>query len=321
MNFSSAPPALDEFVLGCSQLGGLYRPMSDAEAQSVLERAWELGVRHFDTAPHYGTGLSERRLGRFLHGLPRDAFTVSTKVGRLLVDTDEDIDGLDNFYGGDRKRRVLDYSADGVRRSHEESLTRLGLDRVDTLYVHDPEGPGLEAAIRSGYEELHRLRAAGTVTHIGVGTNQTAALARFLRDTEVDQVMLAGRFTLLDRSGGDTLEECHRRGVRVVAAGVFNSGVLAAPGRHARFDYAEAPPELIARAKHYQSVCTRAGVSLRAAAIRFVLRHPAVTQVALGSRTPAHVSDNVAMLLTPVPAAIWSELDPGVTEPAHLGHQ
>ena len=300
---------LDQFVLGCSQLGGLYRAMSDAEAESVLEAAWNLGVRHFDTAPHYGAGLSERRLGRFLQQFPRDTFSVSTKVGRLLVDTDADVDGVDGFYGGDRKRRVLDYTARGFRQSLDESLERLGLDRVDTLYVHDPAGNDLDDAVHSGYAELNSLRAAGTVSHIGVGTNETEPLERFLMETEVDQVMLAGRFTLLDRSGATALEECQRRGVRVVAAGVFNSGLLAAPSASARFDYAEASPAMVELALRYEDACRRAGISLRAAAIQFVLRNPAVTQVALGSRTAQQVEDNLAMVQCHIPDEFWMELE------------
>jgi D-threo-aldose 1-dehydrogenase len=300
---------LDKLVLGCSQLGGLYRAMSDAEAQGVLEAAWNLGVRHFDTAPHYGAGLSERRLGRFLQQLPRDNFTVSTKVGRLLVDTQDDVEGVDGFYGGDSKRRVLDYTGPGFRRSLEESLQRLGLDRVDTLYVHDPEGVHLDDAIRSGYPELHSLRAAGTVSHIGIGTNETEPLMRFLADTDVDQVMLAGRYTLLDRSGTDALAECQRRGVRVVAAGVFNSGLLAAPRAKTHFDYEEASADLIERAMRYEDACQRAGIPMRAAAIQFVLRNPAVTQVALGSRTPEQVKDNVEMVLSEIPTEFWPGLE------------
>lgn len=308
MTNSSAPsarPSLDAFVLGCSQLGGLYKSMSDEEAQDLLETAWERGIRHFDTAPHYGSGLSERRLGRFLAQLPRDEFTVSTKVGRLLVETSDDVEGEYSFFGGDRRRRVLDYSADGVRRSLEESLARLGLDRIDTLYVHDPEGPHLREALESGFAGLRDLQHEGTVRHVGVGTTDVEAFARFVDESDMDVAMFAGRYTLLDRSGAAALDRCAIRGVCVVAAGVYNSGLLAAPRRDAHFDYGPAPDEMVEAAFRLQAHCAGQGIPLRAAAAQFVLRHPAVRQVAFGCRTPAQVRDNLTMLLHPIPEGFW----------------
>lgn len=299
---------LDRYVLGCSQLGGLYHVVDEADAQAVLQCAWEAGIRHFDTAPHYGAGLSERRLGRFLRQLPRDTFTVSTKVGRLLVDTDEDVEGGFGFFGGDKKRRVLDYSADGVRRSLEESLDRLGLDRVDTLYVHDPEGPWLDDAIDKGYPALHQLRTAGVVTHIGVGTMLVGPLLRFIRETDADQVMLAGRYTLLDRSGEEALAECHAKDVAVVAAGAYNSGLLADPRPDAPFDYGAASAELIERALWFKRRCAAARVPLRAAAIQFVLRNSAVMQVAIGSHNPRQLLDNLAMFQHPIDEEFWADI-------------
>jgi D-threo-aldose 1-dehydrogenase len=299
---------LSKYVFGCSQLGGLYRPMDDADAEAVLECAWESGIRHFDTAPHYGAGLSERRVGRFLRQFPRDSFTLSTKVGRLLVDSDEDVEGDCGFFGGDRKKRVLDYSADGVQRSLSDSLDRLGLDRVDTLYVHDPQGSRLDEAIGSGYPALHEMRRQGVVTHVGIGTNETGPLLRFVRETEADQVMLAGRYTMLDRSGEQALAECLARNVRVVAAGVYNSGLLADPRPGASFDYGDAPAELVTLALGYRQRCAEAGVSLRAAALQFVLRNSAVTQVAIGSRTPRQLLDNLAMFQHPIDEASWAAI-------------
>ena len=302
---------LDRYAFGCSQLGGLYKAMDEASAQAVLECAWEAGIRHFDTAPHYGAGLSERRLGRFLRQFPRDAFTVSTKVGRLLANTDDDVEGAYGFFGGDRKKRVLDYSADGVRRSLADSLYRLGLDRVDTLYVHDPEGPWLEEAVSKGYPALHELRAEGVVAHVGVGTNEVGPLLRFVRETDADQVMIAGRFTLLDRSGEQALAECQAKNVRVVAAGVYNSGLLADPRPGAPFDYDAAAPELIERALWFKRRCAAAQVPLRAAAIQFVLRNSAVAQVAIGSRTPRQLLDNLAMFQHPIDEEFWAFITPG----------
>lgn len=299
--------SMDRFVLGCSQLGGLYRPMSDRDSERVLEAAWEAGVRHFDTAPHYGAGLSERRLGRFLSQFSSDEFTVSTKVGRLLVDTADDVEGEFSFFGGDRKRRVLDYSAEGIHRSLEQSLSRMGLDRVDTLYVHDPEPPNLDTAIQSGYAALRDLQSAGVVRHIGVGTTAVTPFERFVQETGIDVAMFAGRYTLLDRTGLPALDTCARRGISVVAAGVYNSGLLAAPRRDATFDYSPASSTLVDKALSLKDHCDHARVPLRAAAVQFTLRHPAVTEVAFGCRSPEQVADNLAMLLHPIPEDFWSE--------------
>ncbi len=299
---------VDSFVLGCSQLGGLYRPMSDEDSEQVLRAAWEAGIRHFDTAPHYGAGLSERRLGKFLSQFPRSLFTVSTKVGRLLIDTDDDVEGDYSFFGGDRKRRVLDYSSEGMRRSLEDSLTRMSLDRVDTLYVHDPEGADLDMAIHSGYIALHELQSVGVVKHIGVGTTSVGPFKRFVEETEIDVAMLAGRYTLLDRTGLTALEECARRGISVVAAGVYNSGLLAAPRRGATFDYSQASSELVERALNLKQHCDQTGIPLRAAAVQFALRHRSITEVAFGCRSPEQVADNLKMLLHPIPENFWAEL-------------
>jgi D-threo-aldose 1-dehydrogenase len=298
----------EQFVLGCAQLGGLYRPLDDGTAQQTLEAAWEAGIRHFDTAPHYGAGLSERRVGAFLRQLPRGSYTLSTKVGRLLVDTDEDTEGVDGFYGADPKRRVLDYSGPGVRRSIEESLDRLGLDRIDTIFIHDPDDH-MDQAIGQAYPELHRMRAEGLLAHIGAGMNAVAPLIRLVRETEADTIMLAGRYTLLDREAEpDLLPLCAERRVSVVVAGVYNSGLLAAPQPGATYNYAEAPPELVAQALRLQEICAAHGVPLRAAAMQFALAPPAVTAVAVGCRTAEQVRDNLDMLTHPVPAQLWDDL-------------
>jgi D-threo-aldose 1-dehydrogenase len=298
----------DQFVLGGAQLGGLYRVTSDEEAWETLERAWDAGVRRFDTAPHYGAGLSERRLGSFLASKPRDEFVVSTKVGRLLVPTDEDTEGDAGFFGGDRNRRVLDYSADGVLRSVEESLGRLGLDRVDTLYVHDPDDH-VDQAVREAVPALVRLREEGVVRHVGAGMNFTEPLTRIVTETDADQIMLAGRYSLLDRSAeAELLPRCLERGVEVVAVGVYNSGLLADPVAGATYDYEEAPIELLERAREVQRLCAAYDVPLRAAALQFPLRHGAVTQVGVGCRGAAQVDDNLAMFTVDVPEELWGEL-------------
>jgi len=301
-------PVLDRFVLGGAQLGGLYRVTSDEEAWETLERAWDSGVRSFDTAPHYGAGLSERRLGAFLATKPRDEFVVSTKVGRLLVPTDEDTEGSEGFFGGDRNRRVLDYSADGVLRSVEASLGRLGLDRVDTLYVHDPDDQ-VDQAVAEAIPALVTLREEGVVDHVGAGMNFTEPLVRIVTETDADQIMLAGRYSLLDRSAeAELLPRCVERGVAVVAVGVYNSGLLADPVAGATYDYAEAPAELLERAREVQRVCAEYDVPLRAAALQFPLRHPAVTQVGVGCRGAAQVDDNLAMFTMDVPEELWQKL-------------
>ncbi|MEU4746825.1 aldo/keto reductase, partial [Actinosynnema sp. NPDC023658] len=252
MTTASSPSAVP-LILGGSTLGNLYRPMTDEQAHELVDAAWAAGVRHFDTAPHYGLGLSERRLGAALAGRPREEFTVSTKVGRLLV-PDPDGGGRpdpDGFAVPATHRRVWDFSADGVRRSLEESLGRLGLDRVDVVYLHDPDDHWDQAATE-GLPALLRLRDTGVVRSVGVGMNQWRMPARFVRETDVDVVMLAGRYTLLEQpAAAEFLPLCVERGVDVAVAGVFNSGLLA---RHdvpdsATYDYGPAPAELLARAR------------------------------------------------------------------------
>jgi D-threo-aldose 1-dehydrogenase len=306
---------LERFVLGCAPLGGLYAALDDDTAAAMLRAAWDLGVRHFDTAPHYGAGLSERRLGAFLREHPREEYTVSTKVGRLLVDIEEDsegdtddTEGAESFVGGDRKRRVRDYSRDGVLRSLEESLARLGLDRVDTVYVHDPDD-FVDEAVTQACPALVELREAGVVRHVGAGMNAVAPLLRIVRETAVDQVLVAGRYTLLDRSAGEELLPlCHGRGIRVVAGGVYNSGLLADPRPGARYDYAPADDATLGRALRLRELCEAHGVPLRAAAVQFPLGHPAVTAVAVGCRDAREVRDAVRMLGTPLPAALGRAL-------------
>lgn len=298
----------DRFVLGASTIGGMFRSVDDASATAMLEAAWKAGVRRYDTAPHYGAGLSEHRIGKFLRQFPRDSYWLSTKVGRLLVDTDEDTEGVEGFHGGWRKRRVLDYSGDGVRRSLEESLQRLGLDRVDTLLIHDPDDD-LDQAIDEAYPALHELRSQGVISSVGAGMNYSAPLTRFVRETEVDTVMVAGRYTLLDHSAdADLMPACVERGVKVLAAAVFNSGVLADPKPGGKFDYVDASAEVLERARNIKDICDRHGIDVRAAGIQFPLLHPAVDAVAVGARTDKQIVGNMASLATPIPQAMWDEL-------------
>ncbi|BBC38748.1 Aldo/keto reductase [Streptomyces graminofaciens] len=323
---SSVP--VSELALGCAALGNLFHPVTDEAAHATVEAAWDAGVRTFDTAPHYGLGLSERRLGAALRDRPRDTYTLSTKVGRLLVPDPEGGAGDDlaqGFAVPATHRRVWDFSADGVLRSLEASLERLGLDRVDVALLHDPDDHA-DQALREAYPALERLRAEGVIGAIGVGMNQSALPARFLRETDIDVVLLAGRYTLLEQDSlADLLPEAAARGRSVVIGGVFNSGLLTAPRPGATYDYAPAPQPVLDRALRLLAVCERHGVPLRAAALRFPFGHSAVASVLTGARSPQEVRDTVEQLRRPIPDALWDELraegllDPDTPVPAPTG--
>lgn len=294
---------------GAAGIGNLYTEVSEEQAYEAVSAAWDGGIRYFDTAPHYGIGLSERRLGAALRTHPRTTYTVSTKVGRRLEPRDA---GGDDLAGGfavpATHRRVWDFSADGVRRSLEESLQRLGLDRVDVVYLHDPDDHA-EQAFREAYPALEKLRAEGMVSAIGVGMNQTAMLTRFIRETDVDVVLCAGRYTLLEQGAlDDLLPAAQERGKSVVIGGAFNSGLLADPGPGATYNYTAAPAELLDRALTIKAVADRHGTTLRAAALAFCAAHPAVASVLAGARSAAEVRDCAEQFAAPVPAALWQEL-------------
>ncbi|WP_406054716.1 aldo/keto reductase [Streptomyces sp. NBC_01077] len=306
----SAVP-VSELALGCAALGNLYHPVTDEAAHATVDAAWDAGVRTFDTAPHYGLGLSERRLGAALRDRPRDTYTLSTKVGRLLVPSPPGSPGDDLAHGfavPATHRRVWDFSADGVLRSLEASLKRLGLDRIDIALLHDPDDHS-EQALREAYPALERLRGEGVVGAIGIGMNQSALPARFLRETGIDVVLLAGRYTLLEQDGlTELLPEAAARGRSVVIGGVFNSGLLTAPRPGATYDYAPAPQPVLDRALRLFAVTERHGVPLRAAALRFPFGHPSVASVLTGARSPEEVRDTVEQLRRPIPDALWDEL-------------
>ncbi|MEU6103868.1 aldo/keto reductase [Streptomyces flaveolus] len=294
---------------GTAGIAGLYTEVGEEQAHEAVRAAWQRGIRYFDTAPHYGLGVSERRLGAALRDRPRTAYTISTKAGRLLEPASGDGDDLAHgFAVPATHRRVWDFSADGVRRSLEASLERLGLDRVDVVYLHDPDDHA-EQAFRDGYPALERLRSEGVVGAIGAGMNQTAMLTRFVRDTDVDVVLCAGRYTLLDQSALTALLPAAReRGTSVVVGGPFNSGLLADPRPGAPYDYRAAAPASLARALRLTSVADRHGTSLRAAALAFCTAHPAVAGVLVGARSAAEVHDCADRLADGVPAAFWQEL-------------
>ncbi|MFJ2556224.1 MULTISPECIES: aldo/keto reductase [unclassified Streptomyces] len=302
-----------DLSFGAAGIGNLYTPVDPGQAREAVDAAWEAGIRYFDTAPHYGLGLSERRLGEALRERPRSAYTLSTKAGRILepvpgAATTVPDDLAHGFAVPATHRRVWDFSADGVRRSVEESLTRLGLDRIDIVYLHDPDDHA-EEAFTQAYPALERLRAEGTVGAIGAGMNRTAMLTRFLRDTDTDVVLCAGRFTLLDGSAlTELLPEATARGRSVVVGGVFNSGLLADPRPGATYDYTAAPPALLDRALRMDAVTRRYGVPLRAAALQYPRSHPAVASVLVGTRSAAEVRDAAALAELPLPDDLWAEL-------------
>lgn len=301
-----------EIGFGGAPLGNLYTAIDDETGYAAVQAAWDGGVRYFDTAPHYGLGLSERRLGAVLRDKPRSEYVISTKVGRLLVDNPAPT-GSDLESGGfavpDNLTRHYDYSRDAVRRSLESSLDRLGLDRVDIVYLHDPENH-MDQAVREGMPALAELRDEGVIGAIGAGMNFVAPLMKFVNETEVDAIMLAGRWTLADRTGAQLLKACEQRGVSVVAAAPYNSGLLARdyPPDDSYFDYDRAPADVLAFARALAKSCADAGTTLPEAALQFPLRHPAVPTVVVGMRTEAQARGNIARAADPVTASTWEAL-------------
>jgi D-threo-aldose 1-dehydrogenase len=308
-------PALGRLGFGGANIGNLFAAMSDEQARAVLEAAWDAGIRYFDTAPHYGLGLSERRLGAFLATRPRDEFVVSTKVGRRLVPSPETSDELDEeggFVVPADHRRVWDPSPDGVRRSLDESLERLGLDRVDVLLLHDPdEYAAMEGSVASAVPALVALREEGLVRAVGIGSKSVPAHLAAVRAGEVDLLMVAGRYTLLEQPAApELIPECRERGIGIVVAGAFNSGLLATstPGPGARYEYGDAPAEVVAKAQRLAMVCGKHAVELPAAALQFPLREPVVRSVVLGATEPEHVLQNVRRVAEKLPDRLWEEL-------------
>ena len=304
--------------LGCggAPLGNLFAPVSDDEAASVLEAAWDAGVRHYDTAPFYGFGLSERRVGNALRGRARGDYTLSTKVGRLLDATAgpvarERFSYVDALPFDPR----FDYGADAAQRSIEASLERLGLDRIDIVYIHDvgedthgPEWTGrLDEAMDGAAVALTRLREEGVIRGWGLGVNRVAPCLAALDRSDPDVMLLAGRYTLLDNE--DALEtllpRCLERGVAIVVGGPYNSGLLAGADT---FDYARAAPDLVARRDAMRAICARHGVDLRAAALQFCAAHPAVAAVIPGARTADEMRTNARLMAVSIPFAVWGEL-------------
>lgn len=297
--------AHDDLGLGCAPIGNLFTPVTDADAVATIETALSAGVRFFDTAPLYGDGESERKLGLALRGVPRDEVVLATKVGRRLLDAD----GSPVSGGATGASSIADLSRDGVWRSLEGSLARLGTDRVDVLHLHDPLD--VEAGLAGAMTALTELRAQGVVRAISVGLGRLEPLERFVAAAPLDVVMEAGRLTLLDRSAEERLMPlAEARGIGVIAAGVFNSGILADPDTAPFFEYRPADAEQIERARRLQSLCREHGVSLADAAVQFPLRRGAAA-VVIGARTPAEVEAFVSGRAVGIPTALWDALERG----------
>ncbi|MFD5214467.1 aldo/keto reductase [Microbacterium sp. NPDC058345] len=300
---------------GAANVGNLFRELSDDEAWAVLEAAWDSGIRYYDTAPHYGLGLSERRLGAFLQTKPRDEFVLSTKAGRLLrPNPGHERGGLDtanDFFVPDDLERVWDFTEAGIRASIAESQERLGIERIDLLYLHDPERNDLDLALAEAFPALETVRDEGLVGAIGVGSMVSDALTRSVREADLDLIMVAGRYTLLEQpAAAEVLPACAERGTGIVAASVFNSGLLAQsePRRDGRYEYGQLPEELWDRLLRIAAVCKDHDVPLPAAAIQFPLQSDVVRSVVVGGSRPAQLTQNAEYAALKIPADLWAQL-------------
>ena len=312
---------LPAFGMGGAPLGELYTKVSEAEAQATLQAAWDQGVRYYDTAPWYGRGQSEHRIGRHLYHRSRSEVLLSTKVGRLLrAPLDPSAFDRGMWSGGLAYDIRWDYSYDGIMRSYEDSLQRLGMNRIDMLIIHDLDlwHHHTDAAVTaylvqlktSGYRALEELKAHGLIGAIGAGINHLGMIPRFFDMVSLDFFMLALRYTLGEQETlDDELPLCVKHGAGIVIAGVFSSGLYATgPVPGAKYNYADATAEELERARRIQAVCQRHDVSLAAVALQFPLHHPAVASVIPGGFKPEHVTANIDLFRTEIPAALWAEL-------------
>jgi len=318
---SGAVLDLTSLGFGTAPLGNLYRPISQAQARGTLQEAWQQGIRYYDTAPLYGFGLGETRLGAFLREMPRDDYVLSTKVGRVLRRcAPEARDGIGKFFDVPSRQMGYDYSYDGVMRSLDFSYERLGLDRIDIVLCHDlcvfthgsqeASDQCTRTFLDSGYRALADLRDQGLIRAIGIGVNEWEVCERVARHSEVDLFLLAGRYTLLEQTSLDSfLPLVQSKQMGVIVGAPFNSGILATGAvEGAWFNYAPATAEVLTRVAAIESVCRAHGVALRDAALQFPLMHPAVVSVIPGAITPEEVRDNVAAMRRPIPAALWTDL-------------
>ena len=318
---SGARLAFTELGFGSAPLGNLYRALTEDEAQAVLEAAWNAGIRYYDTSPLYGLGLSETRLNHFLRGKPRDQYIVSTKAGRRLIPcAPDERTGIGKFFDTPSRRELYDYSHDGILRSLEDSLERLGLDQVEMLLVHDIDvfnhksaaarDAHIETLISSGYRALERLRNEKVIKAFGAGLNEWEACQILAEQGDFDLFLLAGRYTLLEQEALTSfLALAQRRGIGIVIGGAYNSGILASgakPG--ACYNYEPAPPAILERVARLEAVCNRHGVKLVEAALRFPALHPAVVSVIPGAAKPEEIALNMRTLAASIPKVLWADL-------------
>jgi D-threo-aldose 1-dehydrogenase len=320
---SRSGQTIDFVELGCgtAPFGNLYRALDEVTVQEALQAAWDSGCRYYDTAPLYGLGLSETRLNHFLRGKRRDDYVLSTKIGRLLqVCPPESRTGIGKFFDTPNRREVYDYSYDGVLRSVEASLERLGVDRIDVLLAHDVDifTHGSKAAsdariaelMAGGYYAMQKLREEGVVKAIGAGVNEWQVCQTLAEAGDFDLFLLAGRYTLLEQEALDTfLPLCQRRGIGIILGGPYNSGILATgakPGAY--YNYDPAPPHILERVARIEAVCTAHGIRLSEAALRFPLHHSSVVSVIPGAQSVAEVRRNVEIMSATIPASLWSDL-------------
>lgn len=310
-----------ELGIGTAPLGNLYRAISDDDAQAVLSRAWDAGVRYFDTAPQYGLGLSETRLNRFLRGKPRDSYVLSSKVGRLLQScTAQERDGLGKWFEVPNRRGIFDYGYDGVMRSVEFSLERLGIDRIDILFAHDLDvfthgsvaarDDRISELMAGGYRALLGLRDQGVIAAFGAGVNEWQACQILIEHGDFDLFLLAGRYTLLEQEALETfLPMAQARGIGIVLGGPYNSGILATGARPGAFyNYDPAPQSVLERVARIEVICAAHDVRLVDAAYQFALRHPAVVSVIPGGQGLGEMEGNIAAAHATVPEALWAAL-------------
>lgn len=310
-----------ELGFGSAPLGNLYRAITDEQAHDVLEAAWNSGVRYFDTAPLYGLGLSERRIGEFLRTKKRDEYVISTKAGRVLqVCAPEERTGIGKFFDTPNRREVYDYSYDGIMRSLEQSFERTGLDRFDILFVHDVDvfthgskeasDARIDEFMRGGYYAMLSLRDQGVIRAFGGGINEWEVCQTLAERGDFDLFLLAGRYTLLEQEALNSfLPLCQKRGIGVVLGGPYNSGILArGPSEGAQYNYSNAPAEVIEKARKLDAVCQKHGVRLIEAALKFPLNHPSVVSVIPGGQSVEEVKSNREILDREVSAALWEDL-------------
>ena len=299
---------IPEFGIGTSPFGGLFAAVSESAVQDVISTSLEMGLNYFDTAPHYGKGSAEQRLGQNINEHPRSTFIVSTKVGRLLVPSEKvDDPGWEN--SATSVERIFDFSASGIERSFSESLERLKMDSVEMVFIHDPDGSP-DQAIHEAYPVLEKMRDQGIVKTIGVGITSNEIPTRFIEETDIDVVLIALRYTLLDQSAGEKLlPKALERGVSVIAGGVFNSGILTSPKNGATFNYETASPEILERAQQMEVFFKERGVSLAQAALQYPMRHPAISAILVGCRSKFEVKSNVDLYNEKISDAVWDEFE------------